>query len=291
VGVLRAGIMLPGGTGVGVPDVDDRKVGERPRVPKIHVRGRESVDLEVIVPALNEERRITSSVRAMLGYLSRQSYSSAVVVVDNGSVDTTADRVAELRGGGSVSLHLINCGRRGKGSAVRQGILTSNARCVGFTDADLATPIETLDAVFPMLQEGAPIVIGSRRMAGASYLQAQPLRRRLGAAAFRLLVGTVLPGIADTQCGFKFFQGWVAHELFSRMTVDRFAFDVELLAMARERGLQIQEVPVQWSEQPGSTFRAVPDGLASAGDVIRVARRLRRSERSGATLDFQRSRS
>jgi hypothetical protein len=169
--------------------------------------------------------------------------------------------------------------------------MTSHARWVGFTDADLATPIETLDVVFPMLEAGASIVIGSRRIAGASYLQAQPLRRRLGASAFRLLAGQVVSGIPDTQCGFKFFQRPVATDLFSQMTVDRFAFDVELLAMARERGVSIVEIPVQWSERAGSTFRALPDGLASAGDLIRVARRLRRPSPHRQPLDLQRTRS
>jgi dolichyl-phosphate beta-glucosyltransferase len=243
---------------------------------KIHVPPRSPVDLEIVVPAFNEERSIGASVRAMLDYLGRQGYRSALVVVDNGSVDGTADTVAKLEESGPVTLHLINCGRRGKGAAVRHGVMTSNARYVGFSDADLATPIETLDTVWPLLEVGAPIVIGSRRTPGARYVQTQPMSRRLGALGFRLLTSLVLPGVADTQCGFKFFQRPVAQELFSRTTVDRFAFDVELLALASERGVPIHEIPVQWSEREGSTFRPLRDGLASAKDVIRVAARIRR---------------
>jgi glycosyltransferase involved in cell wall biosynthesis len=254
-------------------NLESERTGE---AAKIHVSARSPVDLEIVVPAFNEERRIGETVRGMLDYLSRQHYSSALVVVDNGSVDGTADTVAELAESGPVALHLINCGRRGKGAAVRHGILSSNARYVGFSDADLATPIETLDMVRPLLEAGAPIVIGSRRAPGARYVQTQPVSRRLGAVGFRLLSSLVVPSVADTQCGFKFFQRPVAQELFSRTTLGGFAFDVELLALARERGIPIHEVPVQWSEREGSTFRPLRDGLTSAADVIRVAARLGR---------------
>lgn len=243
----------------------------------ISVSPRHAVDLEIVVPAYNEERRIGATLAAIRGYLARQPYSSAVVVVDNGSVDRTADAVAELQGPAVVPVHLMNCARRGKGAAVRRGVLSSTANRVGFCDADLATPIETLREAWPLLEEGAPIVIGSRRRPGARYVHNQPLPRRLGGWGFRLMAGLLVPEISDTQCGFKLFQRSVARELFTASREDGFAFDVELLAIAQSAGLPILEVPVNWSDQPGSSFRALRDGFSSAFALVSVAWRLQQN--------------
>jgi dolichyl-phosphate beta-glucosyltransferase len=184
---------------------------------------REAVDLEIVIPALDEERCIGSTVEALLTYMERQPYRSALVVVDNGSVDRTADVVAELAASSPLPVHLINCSRRGKGAAVRYGILTSRARYVGFCDADLATPIETLDRVWRLLEQGAQVVIGSRHRKDAAVLSHE---------------------VADTPCGFKFFEGVAVRELLARCTVAGFAFDLELLVAARAAGLRVYELPV-----------------------------------------------
>jgi dolichyl-phosphate beta-glucosyltransferase len=239
---------------------------------RIVVTQRERLDLEIVIPALDEEQRIQPTLRAIIGYLERQSYRSAVVVVDNGCLDGTVDVVAEIRKTSPTVVSLINCSRRGKGAAVRQGILTSRARYVGFCDADLATPIEVLDRIWPLLEQGVPIVIGSRRCDGAVYAHRQPWARRLSGWGFRAVASRVMPDVTDTQCGFKFFDGETARALFSRCTVDGFAFDLQILTMARAMGVPIREVPVTWSDVDGSTVRAVRDGISIIGDLLTIAR-------------------
>jgi glycosyltransferase involved in cell wall biosynthesis len=239
----------------------------------IETSPREPVDLEIVIPALNEERRIGATIEATVAYLERQRYSSALVVVDNGCVDHTADVVAELGATNSLPIYLINCSRPGKGAAVRYGILTSRALYVGFCDADLATPVETLDFIWPALTHGVSIVIGSRHCEGATRVSPQPRQRQLGGALFRVLAGRLLPGVADTQCGFKFFEGTVARQLFSRCTIDGFAFDLEVLLKARAAGLIVHEVPVAWSDRTGSAFHPFRDGTRSMADALSLARR------------------
>jgi dolichyl-phosphate beta-glucosyltransferase len=235
---------------------------------------RAAVDLEIVVPAYNEERRIGPTLERMRIFLREQHYSAAVVVVDNGSVDRTADVVAELQGSHVIPIHLINCARRGKGAAVRRGVLSSSADVVGFCDADLATPIETLDLAWPLLKE-SPIVIGSRKLDGARYVQSQPLVRRVGGRGFRMLAGRLVPAVSDTQCGFKLFRRAIAQRLFAMTRENGFAFDVEVLALASALGVPIREVPVSWSDQPGSSFRPVRDGVRSVRALVAVGRRLR----------------
>jgi dolichyl-phosphate beta-glucosyltransferase len=238
----------------------------------IVVQQREQVDLEIVIPALDEERRIQPTLRTIAEYLERQPYSAALVVVDNGCLDGTVDVVTEMGKTSSVGISLINCARRGKGAAVRQGMLSSRARYVGFCDADLATPIETLDRVWSLLEQGAPIVIGSRRCDGAVYAQKQRWTRRLGGWAFRAVASGFTPDIADTQCGFKFFRHETARALFSRCTVDGFAFDLQVLAMARAAGMPVREVPVVWSDVDRSSFHPLRDGITTMSELLTLAR-------------------
>lgn len=242
---------------------------------RIRLSERPPADLEIVVPALNEEQRIGATIITIGNYLARQPYLGAVVIIDNGSVDRTADVVAEAAANCPVNVHLTNCARRGKGAAIRRGILTSHASFVGYCDADLATPIETLDAVWTLLHSGYPVVIGSRRCPGSTGAQERSLRRKVGSWGFRLLVHTLVRTVGDTQCGFKFFEGVVAHWIFERCMTDGFAFDVEVLARAATAGIPVHEIPVDWSERPGSTLRPVRDGVPSMLAVASVARTLR----------------
>lgn len=257
-----------------LPEVQDWALQDSSADHRIHVLPRPAADLEIVVPAYNEERRIGPTLQRMRAFLREQAYRAAIVVVDNGSVDRTADAVAELQGGDEIPIHLINCARRGKGAAVRRGILSSSADFVGFCDADLATPIETLDTAWPLLQE-SPMVIGSRKLQGAHYVRCQPLLRRVGGWGFRVLAGRLVPAVSDTQCGFKLFRRPVAQQLFAMTREDGFAFDVEVLALACALGVPITEVPVHWSDRPGSSFRPVQDGVESVRALVAVSRRLR----------------
>jgi dolichyl-phosphate beta-glucosyltransferase len=234
---------------------------------------RPACHLEILIPSRNEARRLPSTLTRTIEYLEAQTYSSSVVVIDNGSIYHTVDLASGVRSP-SVPVSVIGCAQPGKGAAVRRGIRTSRARFVGYMDADLATPIETLDVVIPLLESGCQAVVGSRRIDGAVLAERQPFIRVVGGMAFRVMVNQVVRGVTDTQCGFKFFAGDLARSVARMLSIDGFAFDIELLSAVARRGVPITEVPVVWSNKKGSTLRAVTDGARAVKDVIRVARRM-----------------
>jgi dolichyl-phosphate beta-glucosyltransferase len=250
------------------------------RVPIVSSTGEESgipvallrvpCHLEILIPARNEARRLPQTLMQTVRYLEAQSYSSSVVVIDNGSVDKTSDLVARSWSD-RVPVRLTGCAEPGKGAAVRRGILTSRARFIGYMDADLATPIETLDIVMPLLEEFQAIV-GSRRISGATLAKRQPPHRAVSGLMFRAMAHRVLPGFTDTQCGFKFFAGNVAREAARHLRIDGFAFDVELLRAVIDLGAQVKEIPVLWTDKEGSTLHALRDGSRAAADVLRLTR-------------------
>jgi len=231
---------------------------------------RDSCYLEILIPARDEAKRLPNTLDRTVRYLEAQPYSSSVVVIDNDSVDKTTDVVARIRSA-RVPVHLTGCARPGKGAAVRRGLLTSRARFVGYMDADLATPVETLDTVLPLLSQWQ-VVVGSRRAHGARLVVRQPAIRTLGGMVFRAMAQQVLPGVADTQCGFKFFAGDLARTVARRLRIDGFAFDVELLRAVTDMGVPVKEIPVVWSDGQGSTLRVFTDGTRTAADLFRLAR-------------------
>lgn len=228
--------------------------------------------LEVMIPARNEAMRLPHTLVRTVRYLEAQPYSSSVVVIDNGSADATVNLVTQIRSQ-RVAVNVIGCAEPGKGSAVRRGIVTSQARFIGYMDADLATPIETLDLVVPLLESGYQAVVGSRHIRGAIRAERQSVRRVLGGMVFRAMVRQVLPGIADTQCGFKFFAGPLVRSFAHELSIAGYAFDVELLWRVIEQGMPVKEIPVIWSDQDGSTFHVLRDGARSAIDVLHLAYR------------------
>ena len=227
-------------------------------------RLRTPVEIEVVIPAYNESTRLPETLRQSVAYLDTQPWRSRIVVVDNGSVDETASdaRVAAARTD-KVDVTVIGCSRAGKGAAVRRGLLTSTSPLVGFYDADLATPLETMVPAVEALKAGADAVVASRHVDGASFVIPQPLRRRAGGDMFRLLTRSLVPGVADTQCGFKFFRREIVQTAIARVRTSGFAFDVELLAQIQRAGGKIVEIPVAWTDVTGSTFHPIRDGLAS----------------------------
>jgi glycosyltransferase involved in cell wall biosynthesis len=242
------------------------EVYERARAVGAAQRGRlrTPVDIEIVIPAYNESARLPETLRQSVAYLDGQPWRSRLVVVDNGSVDeTAADARIAAAGTDKVDVAVIGCSRAGKGAAVRRGLLTSTSPLVGFYDADLATPLETLAPTVEALRAGADAVIASRHADGSSFVIPQPLRRRLGGDMFRLLTRKLVPGVADTQCGFKFFRREIVQTAIARVRTTGFAFDVELLAQVQLAGGKIVELPVAWTDAAGSTFHPVRDGLAS----------------------------
>jgi dolichyl-phosphate beta-glucosyltransferase len=231
---------------------------------------RPPVELEVIIPAFNEERRLPTTVAATIDHLAGCPWSSSIVIVDNDSVDRTAEIIEQFHNP-DVKLYLIGCRQHGKGAAVRRGILTSAARFIGFIDADNATPIATLDDAMPLLRSGYAAVIASRRTVGARYEVEQSMVRRGGGWMYRKLAYRTLPGISDTQCGFKFFDGPLARQIAANCRINGFAFDVEMLAHVIRAGHRFMEIPVAWSDVPGSTFSVRRDGLRSMADLFRIS--------------------
>lgn len=256
-----------------LPGVSGTRSGVPVRIPRPPNLARAMLDLEVIVPALNEERRIEPTLTALIDQLGRMRMRSGVVVVDNGSADRTAD-VVDALSGGPVQVSVRGCARRGKGSAITRGILASSARRVGFCDADLATPAAAIVDALRLLDDGVDVVVGSRRTGGAELAVRQPVLRRVGGAGFRWLTRDLAGSITDTQCGFKFFDGDVARRLFSACTLGGFAFDLEVVARAHRSGLRIAELPVVWRDQPGSTFRVVRDGRRVWQELAQLRRTL-----------------
>jgi dolichyl-phosphate beta-glucosyltransferase len=234
-----------------------------------------TVDLELVIPAYNEEHRLTRTLIVLADHLRRIPLRTALRVIDNGSSDRTAECVDRLAATG-VPVTVTGCSRRGKGAAVARGMVTSRARWVGFCDADLATPAAAIDDALAMLQDGRQVVIGSRRCKGAELAVRQPLVRRLGGAGFRLLTRRFSGPVTDTQCGFKFFEATAAQRIFSEITTAGFAFDLEVVARARALDLTLQEFPVAWSDQGGSSFRPLADGRRVAGELWRLHRSLSR---------------
>lgn len=223
-------------------------------------------DLSVVIPAFNEEARLPGTLAAILPYLRDRGESFEVVVVDDGSKDRTA-AIAETAGP-EVRL-LRNPGNRGKGYSVRNGMLNARGAWRLMSDADLSTPIEELDRLKAALQDGDGVAIASRAMSNSNLEKRQSLARESSGRFFNLIVRwRHLPGIKDTQCGFKLFSAAAAEAAFRNSRLDGFAFDVEALVRARRAGFGIREVPVTWrnDEQSRVSFGR---GLAAFVDLFR----------------------
>jgi dolichyl-phosphate beta-glucosyltransferase len=229
------------------------------------------IALSIIVPAYNESDRLPATVRAMLRFLDEDGRTAEVIVVDDGSKDSTSAVVREMAAhDGRVTLIRLPQ-NRGKGYAVRTGVVNAAGARVLFADADGATPIEEVKRLETHLDAGAHVAIGSRGIADPSVTVRAKINRRLAGRIFHQLVRRLtVSGFVDTQCGFKLFAAPVAQELFSRMRMDGFSFDVELLLMALRRGYRVDEVPVNWTHQPGSKINVVTDGLRMAADLFRI---------------------
>lgn len=234
----------------------------------------EAPSLSVIVPAYNEEKRIGDSLDSIFAYLQAQAFGYEIIVVDDGSQDQTA-RVVESRIRGLDNARLIAYQpNRGKGYAVRQGMLASKGDVALFTDADLSTPVTEIKVALGHLRNGFDVVIGSRAIVGSEIARYQPLYRRIGSRVFNVLrdglVGVGISRFKDTQCGFKAFRGSVARDLFGRLRVDGFMFDVEMLYVALKQGYRIHEMPVHWQDVPGSKLRLVRDTARMFKDLAMI---------------------
>jgi dolichyl-phosphate beta-glucosyltransferase len=228
--------------------------------------------LTVVVPAYNEEKRLGATLKRMLAYLDEQQAPYEILVVDDGSSDGTA-ALARTISACRKEVQLITYQpNRGKGYAVRQGMLAGTGERLLLSDADLATPIEEVEKLAAKLDAGYDIAIGSRDVAGSELIKHQSWLRETGGKTFNKLVQLVaVPGIHDTQCGFKLFTRAAAQSVFSRCTVDHFAFDVEALYIAiRIFGFRVAETPVRWAHQEGSKVVFWRDAIRMAKTLFRI---------------------
>lgn len=228
--------------------------------------------ISIVIAAYNEEGRIVQSLKKINNFVRERNLDHELIVVDDGSTDRTSQVVQEtapLIDGLKVIRYEKN---RGKGYALRTGVLASGGELVLLSDADLSTPIEELDTLRAHIAaDGCRIAIGSRALALSRIIKRQPWWRQLMGKTFNRFVRVlVINEFSDTQCGFKLFAGDVARELFGKARIDRFAYDVEILAMARKRGYRVAEVPIRWVNAPGSKVHPVRDSLRMLVDLFRI---------------------
>jgi dolichyl-phosphate beta-glucosyltransferase len=230
--------------------------------------------LAVVIPAYNEEPRLLRTLTRCAEYFDSQPYSYRVTIVSDGSTDGT-NRIANEFAARHEHFRLLAYEpNRGKGYAVRKGMTQVEGDLQLFADADLATPIEEVEKVWAALDEGADIAIGSRPLRESQLVVRQPFYREwLGRAFNRFVQLLGVPGIHDTQCGFKLFKRDAAHDVFERCTYNGFSFDIEALYIARLRGYRIAEVPIVWAHQPGSKVSLLRDGVRMTWDLVKLRMR------------------
>ncbi len=229
------------------------------------------IDLSVVIPAFNEAVRLPDTLAAFDQWIGGQDRRCELILVDDGSLDDTL-RVMETYRRSRAQTQVVslehNCG---KGRAVAAGVVRSRGALVLFSDADLSTPWQETSKLEEAITAGADIAIASRAVTGAQIERHQEVYREWMGRMFNHMVRwSVLPGIRDTQCGFKLFKGPIAHRTFSRLVTDGFAFDVEVLLRARRLGYRIVEVPVRWSHSPPSTVVPWRDSIVMMFDLGRI---------------------
>jgi dolichyl-phosphate beta-glucosyltransferase len=235
----------------------------------------QTVELTVVIPVFNEESRIINTITQLDIYLKQQGMKYEVVISDDGSHDESPELVRkEFAGRESVRL-IRDRQNRGKGAAVRRGILAARGRHIIFTDADLSYPVESIGLCMEALRE-YDIAVGSRNLPGSEIEITPPLFRRLTGPVFKAMVrGIVVKGFTDTQCGFKGFRAQAAHDIFTNCTVNGFSFDVEVLAVARLFGYSITEVPVRLLlDSSDSRINLTSDPFRMLAELFEIRRRV-----------------
>jgi dolichyl-phosphate beta-glucosyltransferase len=227
--------------------------------------------LSIVVPAYNEARAIGTTLSAMRAFLDRQAYDYEVIVSSDGD-DETPDIVQEVARSWPQLMLTAQPGRHGKGHGLRRGMALASGEIVGFLDGDYKTPIEEIDKLLPWLSRGYDLVAGSRALADSRIEVRARLHRRIGSRLFavvlRALVG--LHHINDTQCGFKFFKGVAAREIFEHTFIDGYMCDIEILLLAQRYGFRVKEVGIAWRDDADSRLQLVRGNLRNGIDLLRI---------------------
>ena len=231
----------------------------------------QSLTYSIVLPAYNESVRIGATLEKILAYAAQRGWNAEIIVVNDGSTDTTAEIVREYAKKHPTLQLLENPGNRGKGYSVRHGMLHAGGDIVLFSDADLSSPISEADKLFAAIADGADIAIGSRWLKSELQIQRQPLYRQLLGRIFNLVLRMILGlKFKDTQCGFKAFTGNAAQTIFPLQKIERWGFDPELLYLARKFGFTVKEVPVAWSHREGTRISPLRDGIRMFGEVLKI---------------------
>jgi glycosyltransferase involved in cell wall biosynthesis len=225
----------------------------------------------IVIPAYNESARLGATLDKVLAYVHTQGWDAEVIVVNDGSRDSTAE-IVQAFAKNAPSLRLIeNPGNRGKGYSVRNGMLNARGRTVLFTDADLSSPIEEAPKLFAALEAGADIAIGSRWLRAETQTQRQPLHRQLFGRIFNLALRLTLGlQFTDTQCGFKAFKQSAVQAIFPLQKIERWGFDPEILFLARKLKFKVWEVPVGWAHRDGTSINPLIDGSRMVMEMLHI---------------------
>ena len=225
--------------------------------------------LSIIIPAHNEAQRLPPSLEQIDNFLQEQSYSTEVIVVENGSNDGTFE-IAKAFEKRIPFLRVFHEEARGKGLAIKRGMLEAVGQYRFLCDADLSMPIEQVNRFLPPNLESVDVAIGSREVPGSRRYNEPPYRHFIGRIFNTMVRWLVLPGLQDTQCGFKCFHEIVAEAVFPLQRLDGMSFDAEVLYIARKKGFKIVEVPIDWYHDPDSRVRLVKDSLRMGLDLISI---------------------
>jgi glycosyltransferase involved in cell wall biosynthesis len=229
----------------------------------------------LIIPAYNEARRLPDTLDRALNYLQSLSFPYELIIVENASEDETL-QIARQFANQHSQVRVLHENKRGKGNAVRTGMLVARGEYLFMADADLSMPVEAIGHFLPPVLDNYDVAIGSREIKG-SVRYNEPVYRHIGGRMINLMIRLLaLPGLHDTQCGFKCFRAAVAEDLFLNQTMSGWSFDVELLYIARMRGYKIVEVPVNWYYRSESKVNPVKDALKMIADILYIRRNARR---------------
>jgi glycosyltransferase involved in cell wall biosynthesis len=225
----------------------------------------------IIIPAYNESARLGTTLDRVLSYISSEQWDAEIIVVNDGSRDSTPDLVREYEKKHPCLRLLENPGNRGKGYSVRNGMLNASGELLLFSDADLSSPIEEGPKLLAAIHAGADVVIGSRWLRPELQTQRQSLLRQFYGRAFNMALRILLGlNLKDTQCGFKAFTRDAAQKIFPQQQIERWGFDPELLYLARRWKMKIVEVPVAWAHVEGTRISPLRDGLRMFGEVLKI---------------------
>jgi len=229
----------------------------------------------IVIPAYNEEHRLPSTLEQLFHFLENQPFASEIIVVENGSDDRTFE-IAQQFADKQKNVHVLRSEQRGKGLAIQRGVLAASGEYIFMCDADLSMPVEEMSHFIPPELEGVDIAIASREAPG-SIRYNEPYYRHFTGRVFNTLIRLlVLPSLQDTQCGFKCIRAQVARDIFPYQTLTGWAFDVELLYIARHHGYQIVEIPIDWYFNADSKISVVRDSLRMFLDLLRIRRNAHR---------------